>query len=185
MTDDIIKQAQKGDVQAFEAIYSEYSNFVWRVICKMVSQEAYRSDIIQDVFVTVFRKLKQFRFQAQFSTWLYRITFSVIMNHLNKHKRIEIQAYSLQINTKTHGSDEEIFEIERQDDQQLLIRLLGLLNPNQKACITLKYIEDLSYEEISQVLNINIGTVRSTLNRAKKILKELWIQERGEVYVTA
>ncbi|MFC1596277.1 RNA polymerase sigma factor [Candidatus Margulisiibacteriota bacterium] len=181
MIDQLILRAQEGDLKAFEELYGEYKDFVWKVICRMIDNEEDRKDLFQDVFVKVYQKLGLYRFEARFSTWLYKVTFSTVLNHLSKQKRSRLAAQVFKRDLQTEVRQEE--ELVDVDSEKLVEQILKDLNPVQRACVILKDVESFSYEEIAQMLSLNIGTVRSNLNRGRNVLRKKWNKEGCDEHV--
>jgi RNA polymerase sigma-70 factor (ECF subfamily) len=175
---DIIHAAARGDHQAFEALYRTSSDQVYRTALRIVNNRELAAEVTQEVFLTIYRKLPTFSFQSSFSTWLYRITVNTAINHVKKAARE--QGRTVEYNEETAPSSgtapAEDAMVDRQRQQQVS-RLLAALNPDQRACIVLRNIEGLSYEEISTALQININTVRSRLKRARERLIAMGTRE--------
>jgi RNA polymerase sigma-70 factor (ECF subfamily) len=133
--------------------------------------------VTQDVFLIIHRKLKDFRFDASFKTWLYRVVVNASINYAKRvgkerSRRAEYTeglTAAIQAN-KSHAADKEYHE-------EIILVLLGTLNPDQRACLTLRSVEQLSYQEIADTLNININTVRTRIKRAREAL----LAKRNEV----
>jgi RNA polymerase sigma-70 factor (ECF subfamily) len=168
---DVLTRAAQGDLKAFEIIYKASSNFVYNVAFRVVSNKEDAEELTQEVFLTVYHKLKEFRFESSFKTWVYRIT----VNHsINMAKRIS------KTRNKTIAYDEELqpsgvsgdieATIDKEHNEKVVEGLLNEINPDQRACVILRNIEGLSYEEIAQTLKININTVRTRLKRAREKL---------------
>jgi RNA polymerase sigma-70 factor (ECF subfamily) len=172
---DIIEKAQTGDMDAFESIYKASSGFVYSVALRIVNSRQEAQEVTQDVFIKIYHNIKDFEFRSSFKTWAYRIAVNTA---LNAYKRVSKETNRRQdfdsvIDTQTASVDtkkEMVDKEERAQAKAELDLLLCRLNPDQRACIVLREIEGLSYEEISSALNININTVRSRLKRARVAL---------------
>jgi RNA polymerase sigma-70 factor (ECF subfamily) len=121
--------------------------------------------------VNIFKKLSTFRFDSSLKTWIYRITSNISINYLKKKIKQEKNHVSyddaLEKKQITEPADPRSFE---PGQEEVINSLLDMLNPDQRACIVLRNMEGLSYQEIAESLNININTVRSRLKRARTIL---------------
>lgn len=171
ITKDTIINASQGDMNAFETIYRNTSGFVYNVALRMAGSYDTAAEITQDVFLKVYEELKNFRHASVFRTWLYRITVNMTLNALKKNskyadKTIDINAMLDSILTENSVYD----QIERNARNEELQKLLDTLPEDQKTCIVLRNIEDMSYKEIAETLNININTVRTRLRRARETL---------------
>ncbi|MFA5099420.1 MAG: RNA polymerase sigma factor [Candidatus Omnitrophota bacterium] len=172
---DLIEQAQAGNIEAFERIYRASSGFVYSVALRITNSRPEAQEVTQDVFIKIYHNLGNFEFRSSFKTWAYRITVNTA---LNACKKISKEANRRQdfdggIDTQIAGVDARKETVEQDDREQAQAKLdvlLRSLNPDQRACIVLREIEGLSYEEIARTLRININTVRSRLKRARLAL---------------
>ncbi len=174
ITDNIIIEASEGNTEAFEHIYKEYSSFVYNVSFRVVSNIDEAEEIAQEVFITVFRKLKSFKFKSSLKTWVYRIAVNMAIDYARKRSREQDHAVLYEDNDKLSKAIDPLGEkLEREHQEKTISTLLEALSPDQRACIVLRSIEGLSYQEIAESLNININTVRSRLKRAREKLMAL------------
>jgi RNA polymerase sigma-70 factor (ECF subfamily) len=173
LSPDIIHKAAAGDIQAFEEIYKSASSFVYNVALRTARNREDAQEITQEVFLKVFKSLRDFRFQSSFKTWIYRITVNTALNVLKKaaHDRRRQFEYHENISAELSGQTGTAVTSSEQRDQQVQVgKMLDALNPEQRACIVLREIQGLRYNEIAQALKININTVRSRLKRAREML---------------
>jgi len=172
--------ASKGDMKAFEDIYKATSGFVYSIAFRIVSSRADAEDITQEVFLKIYNNLKSFKFRSSFKTWVYRIAANAAINSYRKTSKEMSRRVDYDVAIKTVGSSGGTEEaVERIDNERILVTLLNRLNADQRACIVLREIQGLSYKEISDVLGININTVRSRLKRARIAL--LALRKKREV----
>jgi len=166
---DILIRASQGDMRAFEDVYKASSSFVYNVALRVVNNREDALEVSQEVFLIIHHKLKTFRFESSFKTWAYRITANTAINFAKKSSRAKTVPFE-----ESFGEGAVLNEAHTQMDQeqqnQIVEKLLGELNPDQRACVVLRDIQGLSYEEIAQALNININTVRSRLKRSREKL---------------
>jgi RNA polymerase sigma-70 factor (ECF subfamily) len=169
---DILIRASQGDIQAFEEVYKASSSFVYNVAYRVVNDREDALEVAQEVFMIIHDKLKDFRFESSFKTWVYRITANYAINYAKKNSRAKTVPFE-----ESFGEGAVLNEAQAHMDQehqsQLVEKLLSELNPDQRACVVLRDIQGLSYEEIAQSLNININTVRSRLKRSREKLLSL------------
>jgi RNA polymerase sigma factor (sigma-70 family) len=126
-------------------------------------------EVAQEVFLTVHHKLKEFRFESSFKTWVYRITANTAINFAKKHSRVKTVHFEESFGDVAVENDVHA-QIDREHSNTVVENLLAELNPDQRACVVLRNIQGLSYEEVARALNININTVRSRLKRAREKL---------------
>lgn len=159
--------AQQGDREAFRLLYERYRDRVYNIIFYSIGDEMRAEDVLQIVFVKIYRGLPGFRFEANLSTWIYRITVNECLNQQRGRGAQHVPFEALL------GSDEEFDEGASADRQhadserrEIVHRAVMELSPKLRAVVALKYLEGLSYEEIASVLECSPGTVASRLNRA-------------------
>jgi len=166
---ELIIKASEGDTNSFEEIYRLSSGFVYNIAFRIASNSKDAEEITQEVFIKIYKNLKRFAFRSSFNTWVYRITVNAAINFKKRVSKEEDRRvdYESRLNT-------EMVDKGKDHASESLVRfLLSKLGPEHRACIVLKEIEGLSYEEISNVLRININTVRSRLKRARQKLVAL------------
>jgi RNA polymerase sigma-70 factor (ECF subfamily) len=169
---DILIKASQGDMQAFEDVYKACSSFVYNVAFRVVNNREDALEVSQEVFMTLYHKLKNFRFESSFKTWVYRITANHAINLAKKISRAKTVPYEDVFGEVVVLSGAQI-RMDQEHQNQLVEHLLAELNPDQRVCVVLRDIQGLSYEEIAQALNININTVRSRLKRSREKLLSL------------
>ncbi len=169
-----MEQAASGDVDAFEQVYRAYSRFVYNVALRMCRNSETAQDVTQEVFITIYDKFDRFRFESSFKTWIYRITVNTSINFLKKGSKMRDKSVAFDdqfdYGQKADAADESL---RREEHEALIDRLLGHLNAEQRACMVLRCIEGLSYDEIAASLKIPINTVRSRLKRGREKLLQI------------
>lgn len=168
MTDDkaLVSRVLDGDMQAFRALIKKHERLVVHMVGRVVKQGEDREEVCQDVFMKVYEKLGEFNFQSQLSTWIATIAYRHAINHLRKRK-IEISEFP----------DEEIAiveasEVEEQDLEEHLQKLIEMLPVQYKVVLTLYHLEQKNYAEIEEITGMPEGTVKNYLFRARQLLKE-------------
>jgi RNA polymerase sigma-70 factor (ECF subfamily) len=162
-----IVAAQQGDRAAFKVLYDRYRDRVYNLIFYSIGDELSAEDVLQIVFVKIYRGLSGFRFESSLATWIYRITINECLNQQRGRHAQHIPFEALL------GSDDELDKGSAPDLQhaegerrEIIHRAVMELSPKLRAVVALKYLEELSYEEIASVLECSQGTVASRLNRA-------------------
>jgi len=160
----IVLAARRGDEQAFRDLYEAYREPIWRLITALVGDPVQAQDVLQNVFLKAFRGLAGFRFQSCLFTWIYRIARNECLNHIRKR---DASIIPLQV---IAGSSDEIDGTPVSDAQNArraaLREAVARLPFKMREVIVLKYMQDLSYREMSRVLSCPPGTVASRLARA-------------------
>jgi RNA polymerase sigma-70 factor (ECF subfamily) len=174
----LIEAYRAGRVEAFEELVRSYDQAVPRILAGLDAAAGDIEDLVQDVFLRIFRNLHRFRGQSSFYTWLYRITVNVFFDHNKKRKRADVRLSRLQnalvdVSTVRHEADDPYVTCFNTLTEEELAKAISALPEAFRAVVAMREIEDLSYEEISGITGISIGTVRSRLSRARSRLKEL------------
>lgn len=178
---ELIKRVQQGDKSAFDVLVLKYQQKVVNLISRFVSDPAECYDVAQEAFIKAYRALGNFRGDSQFYTWLYRIAANTAKNHLASRGR-RTPAYSVDLDDAEHFTGETGLKDFANPENLLLTEeikhtvfaAIEALPDDLKSAITLREIEGLSYEEIAEVMDCPIGTVRSRIFRAREAIdKEL------------
>ncbi|HOJ92038.1 MAG TPA: sigma-70 family RNA polymerase sigma factor [Dictyoglomaceae bacterium] len=184
----LISLIKNGDKDAFTVLVKRYEKKVLNILFLQLGSIPELEDLAQEVFIKVFKNLKNFRGEAKFSTWLYRITINVSYDYRRKNK----QVYSLDtpLNDEEDGTFEKFIlddgkdpleEVEKRDLQEKLRKIIQGLSQEYQEVLILREYEGLSYEEIAKILNCPVGTVESRLFRAREELKKRFLREENRV----
>jgi RNA polymerase sigma-70 factor, ECF subfamily len=174
-----IKQVKKGDQSAFEEIVNFYQNKVFQVCYRMLGNLHEAEDIAQEAFVRAYTNIHSFDEKRKFSTWIYRIATNLSIDRIRKKKPdyfldAEIQGaegltmYS-QLSADQPLPEEEVESLELQSYIQKQIQSLP---EKYRSVITLRYVEDLSLQEISEILDMPMGTVKTRIHRGREALRK-------------
>ncbi len=178
---DLVKRVQAGDKGAFDLLVQKYQHKVINLIGRFVSDHAECQDIAQDAFIKAYRAIGSFRGDSQFYTWLYRIAANTAKNHLSSRAR-KSPAYAVDVDDAEHYEGESGLKEYANPENMLLTNeiektiftAIERLPDDLKSALTLREIDGLSYEEIADVMDCPIGTVRSRIFRARDVIdKEL------------
>ena len=163
----LVRAAQGGDAGAFRQLYDTYRDRIYSLVLYSIGDPFNAQDVLQTVFLKVFRGLRSFRLQSSLSTWIYRIAHNECQDH---HRRRKVAHVPLEA---ILGSNDEIDTRPRFDDQharqqreRIIQRAVMQLPFKMREVVALRYVEGLSYDEMSRVLGCAPGTVASRLNRA-------------------
>ena len=175
---DLIKLAAGGDHAAFEDIYKLTSSYVYAVALRISGNREDAQEVVQDVFVSLYRNLWKFNFKSKLTTWMYRITVNAAINFYNKAKKKKFREVASEMLVDNRGTPPDAeADMDREANERTVSLMLRMLNVDQRACIVLREIEGLSYEEISRVMKVNINTVRTRLKRARERLMEYMLEK--------
>ncbi len=177
----LVKRAQNGDSRAFDLLVLKYQHKVASVVSRLVSERDAIEDVVQEAFIKAYRALPGFRGDSAFFTWIYRIATNTAKNHLESMSRrpsyrgLDIDEVSL-IDTPERLRDQDTPDglLARSQLEARLQQALSALPEDLKVALTLREFEGMSYQEISEIMDSPIGTVRSRIFRAREsIEKEL------------
>jgi RNA polymerase sigma-70 factor (ECF subfamily) len=170
---------QKQDSESFRKLYDKYKDRVYATAYRISGNAEEASDITQDTFQRVFRQLKKFKFESSFSSWLYKVCVNICLDH--RRQRASRQTLSMDGESPTGrpfsadmvdtGAEQPEDVATRSEFNRAIQASLDRLGPKLRAVVVLRYMQGLSYQEISEVLNLSMGTVKSRLNRAHEDLK--------------
>ncbi|QSX07109.1 sigma-70 family RNA polymerase sigma factor [Sedimentibacter sp. zth1] len=176
----LIKQSQKGDIDAFEKLIKEYKKVAYNIALRVLHNKEDAEDISQESLVKVFKNINSFNMQSTFKVWLYRIVMNTCLDFKRKKQLVKYSIdklieddeneFSKEIPDNTNNPD---IIIQNKLEQQMLYDSIDKLEDDFKNIIVLRDLQDLSYKEIADVLSCNEGTVKSRLNRARKKLKDI------------
>lgn len=176
--EDIVKKIQSGETELYEMIIVRYQDKLYRYINRMIYSHQDSQDILQIVLIKTYTNIQSFNTKLKFSSWIYRIAHNESINWIKKNKnRYEFLESDQDINS----DEKDMYQkMESEINQKLVAGCLKELDPKYKEIILLKYIEDKSYEEISDILRKPVSTVGVLINRAKSKLVEICNKHNNE-----
>lgn len=167
--DDLVAASRRGNREAQQRLYECCHPRVYRLLVRMVGRSD-ADDLLQQVFLQVFRTLNQFSDQSRFETWLYRVSVNESLQHLRKQRRR--RCVSLESDFMDREPDQE----RDFDHKELMEHALARLEPELRSLFLLREVEKQSYAEIAVALQIPEGTVASRLSRARQLLKQYLVE---------
>ena len=176
----VIRRCLRGEIEGFKEVYLFYGKSIRHLGLFMLGDPEEANDLLQDLFVKLYENIKDYRFEAPFAAWFYRIAVNLCQDRLRARARRH--RYWAGWRGKDFAHDEsnpsaetELLATER---GQAVRAALIQLHPRYRICLVLRDIEDCSYEEIAAVLKVSVGTVRSRLNRGRRHLRNLLSQKK-------
>ncbi|MBI1421922.1 MAG: RNA polymerase sigma factor RpoE [Gammaproteobacteria bacterium] len=173
----LVERVQQGDKRAFDALVIKYQSRVVKVITRYLRDPVEALDLAQEAFIKAYRALPNFRGESAFYTWLYRIAINTAKNHVVAQGRrpptddveaSEAEFYEGPSALKDTSTPERM--VLRDEIERVVFEAIEALPEDLKTAITLRELEDMSYEEIAEVMNCPIGTVRSRIFRAREAI---------------
>jgi len=172
--EELIELALAGQSSAFETLVIRYQDRLYTAMISIVGSADEAEDVVQEAFIQAYLKLDTFQRNSRFFTWLYRIAFNYALARRRRrknHQSLEQARENTGVDPTFEGDTPDT-RMTRTEDIQLVHRALAVLSEDHRSILVLREMEDLSYEDIAEALNISIGTVRSRLNRARAALKQ-------------
>ena len=172
----IIHRAQQGDAAAFGQLVEAYEDQVYRLALHMGLSPADAEEVAQEAFIAAWRGLPRFRGDSRFSTWLYQLTTHAAIDLMRREKKYRANADidDVVLSDEAQSPQETV---EKQEKREAVQSALQTLSPQAREILLLRYQAELGYEEISTVLGLPNGTVKSRINRAKAQLKEALLRQ--------
>ena len=180
----IVRKVLGGDANAFETLVLEYEKNVYNIALRMTGNSEDAADMTQEAFIKAYNSLQSFRGDSKFSVWLYRIVSNVCLDFLRSKNRRPTVSLSVE---DDDGEDAQLDVADESQSPELLLdrkltresvrRGLDSLPPDYRQILLLREIQGLSYDEISQVLGLEVGTVKSRIFRARKRLCNFLIDD--------
>jgi RNA polymerase sigma-70 factor (ECF subfamily) len=186
----LVKKILNGDLKAFRVLIEKSNRLVAHIVYRLINNPADQEEICQEIFIRIYQNLPDFKFKSKLSTWIGRIAYNTTINHLRKEKiplfddrqpnspgrdgqKGESDSYTLIPDTRPAPDA----LLEKKDRGEMIERMLVRLPPPFRMILTLFHLEQMSYLEISELMDLPEGTVKSYLYRARKKLKEVLDKE--------
>jgi len=179
--DALVTALCQGVEEAYEILIQRYQQPVYNLVCRLLNDPSDTCDIVQEVFLKVFRNIGSFRGNSSLKTWIYRIAVNEAYNHRRWFSRHQRQEVALGAEEGMPGYADSLADPGRTPFEQaadretraLVEAALEKLNAKFRAAVVLRDIEDLSYEEIATVLDVSLGTVKSRILRGREALRKI------------
>jgi RNA polymerase sigma-70 factor (ECF subfamily) len=175
----LIEATKQGDSRAFDVLVTRYQNRVFKVVARFVKDPSECLDICQEVFLKAYRALDKFRADSSFYTWLYRIAVNTAKNFIvsQGHRLpdidieiIDMDRFAMRNSPKEFGTPERL--LMRDEIEGVVYDTIEHMPNDLRTAITLREIEGMSYEEISDIMQCPVGTVRSRIFRARSAIEK-------------
>jgi RNA polymerase sigma-70 factor, ECF subfamily len=184
----LVRKVQAGDKRAFDLLVLKYQHKIFGLISRYVSDSHEVQDVAQEAFIKAYRALPKFRGDSAFYTWLYRIAINTAKNHLVSRGRrppgsdVEVEdAEYYDTGSALRDVDTPENQLFKQELEDVVNRAIGELPDDLRSAVTLREFDGLSYEEIADIMDCPVGTVRSRIFRAREAIdKQVRAQLEGE-----
>ena len=181
---ELISKCKRGDADAFGQLVDRYQQKVYNIAFRMTSNHEDALDLAQESFLRVYRALASYKGESAFSTWVFRIASNVCLDEMRKKKRQprialstdslmagEEGDYPIEIAASEGGNPEQ--QLLQGEMRREIIQALNRVSDEHRLVLVLRDIEGYSYEEIADIVGVNVGTIKSRLNRARLALREV------------
>lgn len=171
----LVTASKRGDQDAFAQLVQRHQRRVFNLVFRMLQDYEEASEITQETFLAAWQGLPTFRGDSRFSTWLYRIAYNSALKQVEQRKRDRalqsaMQAEQVIVEAGNEGRIEA--ELEQHAQQEFIRENLATLPAKYRVVLTLRHIQDMTYEEMAEILTVPIGTIKTHLFRARNLLKE-------------
>lgn len=169
-----------GDKQAYAHIINKYNNRLYATILRMTRDPQQAEDLVQDAFIKVYLQLDKYEEQGSFSSWFYRVAINHCLDEFRKkrYKMTHVEMNDAYLSNHQHP---EVIFLQQEKNRQLE-RLIGTLPEDERLIILLRYVNELSYKEISELIDVPLSTVRNKLHRAKIKMRAEVKREGGDFH---
>ncbi len=171
----LVSASQAGDQDAFALLVQRHQRRVFNLIFRMLQQYDEANEVTQETFLAAWQGLPSFRGHARFSTWIYRIAYNCALKQLEQRKRDNALQLAIQIKQSEQLStcDEEMdMQLETHNRQTVVHEHLANLPPKYRIVLILRHLQEMTYEEMAEILAMPVGTIKTHLFRARNLLKE-------------
>src|SRR5947207_15814609 len=170
-----VSASQKGDHDAFAQLVQHHQRRVFNLVFRMLQEYEEANEVTQETFLAAWQGLPTFRGEARFSTWLYRIAYNCALKQLEQRKRdraIQLAIQVEQADQRINNDERVAAEIEAHDRQTIVREHLSKLPAKYRIVLILRHLQEMTYEEMAEILTMPIGTIKTHLFRARNLLKE-------------
>lgn len=182
----LVHRCQRGDSEAMTCLIIKYQDRVYNTILKICQNRDDAAELTQDTFVKVLEKINMFRRQSSFYTWLFRVAVNLTLNYCKRQFKLSPVSLDAESQGRFEKDKERLVALlanpdgadpaviaQQKELTQIIVKLIGQLNQEYRVVVVLRDIEQMSYAQIAEILQIEIGTVKSRLSRARAMLREL------------
>lgn len=174
---EIIESVKHGNQSDFTILVDRYKNKAFSLLKRMLKNEMEAEEVLQDCFLKAFKALSNFKGEAKFSTWFYRIVYNSALTRLSTKKR-KIESEMASIDDHEYlKSDYDIHAGEKDEMGKIVNQLINELPEKNAAVISLFYLDEMSCEEISKVMNLTVSNVKVLLYRSRNILMDIIVRK--------
>ena len=164
---DLIERALRGEKSGYAGLVNRYKSFAFSIAIKIVKNREDAEEVIQDSFIKAFKSLLNFRNEAKFSTWFYRIVYTSALNYIRKGAINTVDIDDSHANQIAVNELDGASILDRKIKQVFIAKAFSLLKPEDAVLLQLFYLNEMSLEEIAEIMGIEASTVKIRLHRAR------------------
>lgn len=180
----LIEESRNGNINAFEELIKDYKKSAYNLALKILRNVEDAEDISQEALIKVFKNIESFNMQSSFKVWLYRIVVNSCIDFKRKKsikaisidESLELEESEIKFEIPDNSTNPDIL-IEKNFDNKLIMDAINKLDDDYKSIIILRDVEGFTYSEISEIISCNLGTVKSRLNRGRRTLKNIILND--------
>ena len=174
--DRLVEKAMNGSARAFETLMEKHEAKMYAVALRMCANREDAQDCLQDAMLRIYKALPSFQGKSSFSTWAYRITMNTCLDELRRKKTRQASSLDSLLDMGWSPADEENTPERHSDQAELrrdISRALQTLPEDMRSAVILRDVQGFSYEEIAEILSVNVGTIKSRISRGREKLREI------------
>lgn len=180
----LLRRAQKGDAEAFEELMAAQESRMYAIALRMMGNREDAQDCAQEAMVRIYRAMGSFKGQSSLATWIYRITMNTCLDELRRRKVRKVTSLDTLVESGWSPTDKGETPEEyglRSEKQTVLNDAIQSLPDDMRAAIVLRDIKGYTYDEIADILNANVGTIKSRISRGRERLREI-LSKHSELF---
>ncbi|MGI6183115.1 MAG: RNA polymerase sigma factor [Candidatus Fimadaptatus sp.] len=180
----LLRRAQKGDTEAFEELMAAQESRMYAIALRMMGNREDAQDCAQDAMVRIYRAMGSFKGQSSLATWIYRITMNTCLDELRRRKVRKVTSLDTLVEAGWSPTDKGETPEEhglRSEKQAVLNEAIQSLPEDMRAAIVLRDIKGYTYDEIADILDANVGTIKSRISRGRERLREI-LSKHSELF---
>lgn len=174
----LLMQEEACQERGLRMMMEAYQSKLYWHIRRLIPDENTAKDVLQDTFIKVYQNFSQFKGNSRLYTWLYRIASNEALQYLKKNSRFQKVEGDVDVYLENQMADEKLKNAD--EIQKLLQEAINKLTEKQRLVFTLRYYDDLSYEEIGQILEMSVGTLKTNYHYAKEKIEQYILERSGE-----
>ncbi len=181
---DLIQRAKNGDQDAFGQLVLAHQNKIYTLCVHMVTDREEAADLAQEAFLKAWRSLTSFQGESSFATWMHRLTTNVCLDYLRKQSRRQNISTAVSLDDEDSGwtepadhSQDPQEQLERAEQKRLLAKALEELPEHHRRMLVMREVSGMSYQEIADALEVDLGTIKSRIARARERLRKILVQD--------